>query len=120
MKSSILLTVLMGFLICISPIFGKDEFLGAFKNKNHGIAGDIYSKGDNQLVIDGFEYDGTGPDAFFWVGTRGKTPSSDGIILPHPFQGTYLLTYDVQWVEILNYENVRKLDRSNDFTRGHN
>ena len=49
MKTSISLTVLVGFLICISPIFGKDEFLGAFKSHSHGIAGDIYSKGDNQL-----------------------------------------------------------------------
>ena len=49
MKSSISLTILVGFLMCISPIFGKDEFLGAFKNKNHDIAGDIYSKGDDQL-----------------------------------------------------------------------
>ena len=40
------------------------------------------------LVIDGFTYDGTGPDAFFWVGTQGTKPSTDGIILPHPFQGT--------------------------------
>ena len=49
MKASISLTVLVGFLMCISPTFGKDEFLGAFKNKDHGIAGDIYSKGDDQL-----------------------------------------------------------------------
>ena len=49
MKSSILLIVLVGSLICISPTFGKDEFLGAFKSHTHDIGGDIYSKGDNQL-----------------------------------------------------------------------
>ena len=49
MKLSILLTVLIGSLICISPIFGKDEFLGTFKSHTHDIGGDIYSKGDNQL-----------------------------------------------------------------------
>ena len=87
MKSSIGLTALVGSLMCISPIFGKDKLLGAFKNNFHDIAGDIYSKGDNQLVIEGFTYDGQGPDAFFWVGTKGKEPSSDGIILPHPFEG---------------------------------
>ena len=90
MKLSISLSVLVGTLMCISPIFGKDKFLGAFKNNAHGIAGDIYSKGDDQLVIDGFTYDGTGPDAFFWIGTQGKKPSTDGIILPHPFEGMYI------------------------------
>ena len=87
MKSSIGLTALVCSLICISPILGKDKLLGAFKNNFHDIAGNIYSKGDNQLVIEGFTYDGQGPDAFFWVGTKGKEPSSDGIILPHPFEG---------------------------------
>ena len=87
MKSSIGLTALVGSLMCISPIFGKDKLLGAFKNNFHDIAGNIYSKGDNQLVIEGFTYDGQGPDAFFWVGTKSKEPSSDGIILPHPLGG---------------------------------
>ena len=41
--------MLMGSSMCISPIFGKDEFLGAFKSHTHDIGGDIYSKGDNQL-----------------------------------------------------------------------
>jgi hypothetical protein len=49
MKASISLTVLVSFLMCISPIFGEDKFLGAFKNNFHDIAGDIYSKEDNQL-----------------------------------------------------------------------
>ena len=49
MKKLINLTVLVGFLMCISPIFGEDNFLGAFKNNFHDIAGDIYSKGDDQL-----------------------------------------------------------------------
>jgi len=89
MKSSIGLTALVGSLMCISPVFGKDKLLGAFKNNFHDIAGNIYSKGDNQLVIEGFTYDGLGPDAFFWVGTKGKEPSTDGIILPHPFEGKF-------------------------------
>jgi len=89
MKSSIPLTALVGSLMCISPIFGKDKLLGAFKNNFHDIAGNIYSKGENQLVIEGFTYDGQGPDAFFWVGTKGKEPSSDGHILPHPFEGKF-------------------------------
>ena len=38
--------------------------------------------------IKGFEYDGAGPDAFFWAGTSGA-PSSVGIILPFPFDGKF-------------------------------
>ena len=87
MKSSIGLTALAVGLMCISPVFGKDKLLGAFKNNFHDIGGNIYSKGDNQLVIEGFTYDGQGTDAVFWVGTKGKEPSFDGIILPHPFEG---------------------------------
>ena len=35
-----------------------------------------------------FEYDGAGPDAFFWVGTEGE-PSTVGTILPYPFKGQF-------------------------------
>ena len=35
-----------------------------------------------------FEYDGAGPDAFFWVGTEGS-PSAVGTILPYPFKGKF-------------------------------
>ena len=38
--------------------------------------------------IKGFEYDGTGPDTFFWAGTSGE-PSRVGILLPFPFDGKF-------------------------------
>ena len=40
-------------------------------------------------MIENFKYDGAGPDAFFWVGTQGAKPNSNGIILPYPFQGEF-------------------------------
>jgi hypothetical protein len=45
-------------------------------------------KDEKTLVIKGFGYDGTGPDSFFLAGTSEKI-SSDGIILPYPFQGKF-------------------------------
>ena len=45
-------------------------------------------KDEKTLVIKGFGYDGTGPDSFFLAGTSKKI-SSDGIILPYPFQGKF-------------------------------
>ena len=68
----------------------KKIFKGQFTNYFHGISGDVYFMGDRLLLIENFKYDGTGPDAFFWVGTAGKRPASDnGILLAHPFRGKF-------------------------------
>jgi len=87
MKVSIKITALISSLMFFTPIWGKDKLLGAFVNNFHDIGGKVYAKGNNQLVIEGFTYDGEGPDAFFWIGTEGNEPSSNGIILTHPYEG---------------------------------
>ena len=56
-------------------------YLGQFNNYKHGINGDLYSMGPKRILIQNFQYDGTGPDAFFWAGVQGSNPSSDGILL---------------------------------------
>ena len=43
---------------------------------------------EHTILIKDFEYDGAGPDAFFWAGTQGK-PSAVGTILPYPFNGKF-------------------------------
>ena len=80
-------------LLTLLPLLANGEHhsgtkVGTFRNLNHGIGGDVYAKDENTLVIENFEYDGAGPDAFFWVGTEGK-PSSVGTILPYPFEGKF-------------------------------
>ena len=50
-------------------------------------------KDDKTLVIKGFTYDGSGPDAFFWTGTSGKA-SRQGTILPYPFTGKHFDSED--------------------------
>jgi len=118
MKLSIVFATLVGNLLCISPIFGQDnsnktidtdlkststtkptpitpatpetKFLGDFKTLHHNVGGKIYSKGDNQLVIKDFTYDGKGNQPFFWTGLNSNEPNGpDGILLPHPFNGTF-------------------------------
>ncbi len=36
-----------------------------------------------------FKYDGSGPDAFFWVGTLGNEPNENGHIVPYPYTGRF-------------------------------
>lgn len=45
--------------------------------------GTIYAVDESTLFIKSFAYDGTGPDAFFWVGNTAR-PSPEGYIIPYP------------------------------------
>nr|CAI5861596.1 unnamed protein product [Callosobruchus analis] len=49
----------------------------------HGIKGTAYAVDESTIFIKGFCYDGTGPDAFFWVGNTPR-PSPEGTIVPYP------------------------------------
>jgi hypothetical protein len=70
-------------------------YVGQITQYAHGVSGTIfYFKDDNQLVIENFKYDGSAPDTFFWVGTQGTKPSSNGILLPYPFQGEFFDSED--------------------------
>ena len=80
-----LLLALFCFFKCNSQELVK---VGDFKNHYHDIAGEVFIKDEKTLVIKGFGYDGTGPDSFFLAGTSEKI-SSDGIILPYPFQDKF-------------------------------
>ena len=71
-----------------TPTTPETTFLGNFKTLEHNVGGKIYSKGDNQLVIKEFTYDGKGNQPFFWTGINSNQPNDpDGILLPHPFEG---------------------------------
>ncbi|XP_050585241.1 protein Skeletor, isoforms B/C isoform X1 [Bombus affinis] len=61
--------------------YGK--LIGSLKNYAHGIKGDVYAVDDTTIFIKGFCYDGTGPDAYFWVGNS-STPTPQGYIVPYP------------------------------------
>ena len=70
-------------------------FIGSIIKYAHGVSGDIYSCGDDKIVVENFKYDGLGPDAFFWVGTEGNKASSNGVLLPHPFEGKFFDSEDL-------------------------
>ncbi|XP_053947186.1 protein Skeletor, isoforms B/C [Anastrepha ludens] len=63
------------------PYYGR--YIGQFTNFAHGIRGTIYAVDESTLFIKSFAYDGTGPDAFFWVGKTPR-PSPEGYIIPYP------------------------------------
>ncbi|XP_064550220.1 protein Skeletor, isoforms B/C isoform X1 [Drosophila montana] len=63
------------------PYFGR--YIGQFTNFAHGIKGAIYAVDESTLFVKSFAYDGTGPDAFFWVGKTPR-PSPEGYIIPYP------------------------------------
>ena len=66
----------------------EKSFIGALRPYDYEVSGNIYKCGDNQIIFENFTYNGLGPEAYFWAGTEGSEPSSDGILLPYPFQGT--------------------------------
>jgi len=59
--------------------------VGQLSNYMHNIGGTVYID-KNKIYIQGFTYDGTGPDAFFFVGESG-TPNRKGTIVPYPDTG---------------------------------
>ncbi|RZF32736.1 hypothetical protein LSTR_LSTR005929 [Laodelphax striatellus] len=64
-----------------SPYYGSR--VGSFKSFEHKVKGDVYAVDETTLFIKGFTYDGTAPDAYFWVGNT-QRPSPEGYIVPHP------------------------------------
>jgi len=75
--------VTTGLIKTASAQYGED--IGKLINKAHGIGGRVYAVSDDVLFIQSFEYDGTGPDAFFWVGNS-TVPSPSGVIVPYPVE----------------------------------
>ena len=75
---------LVGVLVILpATALGKTP-IGKLSNlSKHGIAGTVYAIDEKTLRIEGFRYDGTGPDAWFYVGTQGG-PSGSGTRIPYP------------------------------------
>ncbi|XP_046668764.1 protein Skeletor, isoforms B/C [Homalodisca vitripennis] len=64
-----------------NPYYGR--LIGQLQEYAHGIKGTVYAVDESTMFVKGFSYDGTGPDAFFWVGNTAR-PSPDGYIVPYP------------------------------------
>lgn len=64
------------------PYYGK--YIGTLASYAHGIEGTAFAVDENIIFIEKFSYDGTAPDAFFWVGNKTPRPSPDGDLIPYP------------------------------------
>ena len=62
------------------------RLIGTLPNLEHAIAGTLYAEGDRTFVIEGFGYDGLGPDAFVYVYEKGAavTDTGGGLIVKLP------------------------------------
>lgn len=67
------------FTCSAEPYYGKK--LGNFKTLYHKVAGEVYALDDSTLFIKNFMYDGTAPDAYFWMGSS-SAPDKNGVIVP--------------------------------------
>ncbi|XP_065078550.1 protein Skeletor, isoforms B/C isoform X1 [Ochlerotatus camptorhynchus] len=65
--------------------FGR--LIGDIVEFGHGVKGRVYAVDESTLYVKGFHYDGTAPDAFFWVGNSPR-PSPEGYIIPYPEEYT--------------------------------
>lgn len=63
------------------PYYGR--VIGRLTQYAHGIRGTVYAVDENTVFVRGFAYDGTGPDAYFWVGDTPQ-PSPEGTLVPYP------------------------------------
>ncbi|XP_039308067.1 protein Skeletor, isoforms B/C isoform X2 [Solenopsis invicta] len=80
--------------------YGK--LIGSLQEYAHGIKGKVYAVDDATIFIKGFCYDGTGPDAYFWVGNTSQ-PNPDGYIVPYPETDK---ASDPRVLEAYNYTDV--------------
>ena len=65
----------LNFAVFLFLVTGTQAAL--FKTLDHGVKGIVKVEG-HTIVVENFSYDGTAPDAFFYVGTSGSCPSGAG------------------------------------------
>lgn len=82
------LAAALALFLALASAQDDGVLIGELKTKQHGVKGQLYAIDEKTLLIKKFEYDGAGPDAFFWVGTN-SAPGDEGIILPYPFEGKF-------------------------------
>ncbi|XP_062537926.1 protein Skeletor, isoforms B/C isoform X1 [Armigeres subalbatus] len=65
--------------------YGRE--IGSFATFGHNVEGRVFAVDESTLYVKGFYYDGSAPDAFFWVGNSPR-PSPEGYIIPYPEEYT--------------------------------
>ena len=82
MKFVISVVVLFALSIAASNAQQQQEVhLGDIFPRSHGVSGKVYALDDRTLMIRNLNYDGQGPDAYFWIGTT-ENPGVTGTPIP--------------------------------------
>ncbi|XP_052749030.1 protein Skeletor, isoforms B/C [Galleria mellonella] len=79
----LLLILNAGLTTCRRPEPYYGRLIGRLTMYAHGIRGTVYAVDESTVFVRGFAYDGTGPDAYFWVGDTPQ-PSPEGTLVPYP------------------------------------
>ena len=74
---------LLALLPFLNQCVGETEVGPLVDRNSHAVSGTVFIVDDSTLLIKNFNYDGTAPDAFFYVGTSGS-PSESGTKLEYP------------------------------------
>ena len=77
MRSSML--CLLGALLF--NVTAAEVFLGPFTTRDHDVAGDVYLLSDRALEIRNFVYDGTGPNAVFYMDPNPSPNRATGMVV---------------------------------------
>lgn len=87
-----LLSLLVATAVTADPV-NNPKLIGSIDTLAHAVSGDLYAIDEQTLMVKNFNYDGAGPDAFFWVGSEGSPSDvkdeSKTAILAHPYQGKH-------------------------------
>ena len=82
----------MLLLFVIAAVYSEKVKIGDISTLHHAVSGEVFAVDEKTLIVKNFNYDGGGPDAFFWVGTEGtplKNNEEATAILAHPFKGKH-------------------------------
>ena len=84
--------LLLLVIAALATASGGKVKIGDISTLHHAVSGELFALNENTLMVENFNYDGAGPDAFFWVGKEGtpaNTNEDTTTILAHPFQGKH-------------------------------
>ena len=68
-------------------VSGEKVKIGDISSLHHAVSGELFALNENTLMVENFNYDGTGPDAFFWVGKEGTPENTNEDTTP--FKGKH-------------------------------
>uniref|UniRef100_A0A1B6DSH2 DOMON domain-containing protein n=3 Tax=Clastoptera arizonana TaxID=38151 RepID=A0A1B6DSH2_9HEMI len=88
-----LIYLFFGIIVCICVTRSEHysgKPLGKLNSYHHQVTGDVFAVDEYTLLITGFNYDGNGPDTFFWAGASNR-PGPQGFIVPDRYGTTNVL-----------------------------